>query len=113
MNLPLSTGPPGALKEYAALEHEVFLLFKFLIGTEAEIASSIFYQMVSARTRYAIIASLLDIQHRMTFGRARDHLQRWLGCCDTARNHIIHQHQSGYTIVSVNVPTGEKDPRCG
>lgn len=100
----------AAVKEYAALEREIFLLFKFLMNTEAKVASAIFYQIVSARTRYAIIGSLLDIHHRWTFKRSWNRIERWLGNCDTARNHIIHWYETGFTSVTVDVEgDGETD----
>lgn len=89
----------NALKEYATLEFQLCLLFKAILHVEAEIASAIFYQIINTRTRYAIMGSLLEIRHPDTFAKPWKRLEKWLGPCDTARNHIIHWGQDIRTTV--------------
>jgi hypothetical protein len=88
-----------ALKEYASLEFELCRLLMILLQSEPAVASAIFYQIANTRTRYAIIASLLDIRHKGTFDKAWPRLEKWLVPCDTARNHIIHWGQDERVLI--------------
>jgi hypothetical protein len=95
-----------ALKAYSALEYEIFLLFHFLMGAKIEVTAAVFYQIISTRTRYAIVGSLMDIDHRETWKRSWGKIERWLGMCDTARNHIIHWSPTVMHKITVDLGRG-------
>ncbi|MEC9068167.1 MAG: hypothetical protein VX569_12905 [Pseudomonadota bacterium] len=97
----------AAIKAYAELENELCLLLKRAMAVEAEVASAIFYQISNTRTRYAIIGSILDISHRETWARAWGRIERWLGPCDTARNHIIHWGEESHLVLKMDGKTSE------
>ncbi|MGB3167088.1 MAG: hypothetical protein WBA68_09980, partial [Alteraurantiacibacter sp.] len=89
----------SAMKTYARLEHELCVLVKVIMEIEAEMASAIFYQISNTRTRYAIIGSALDINHRETWKKPWKRIEGWLGPCDTARNHIIQWVECEHTLI--------------
>ena len=92
----------AAMKAYAELEHELCLLLKIAIPVSADVASAIFYQISNTRTRYAIIGSVLDISHRETWSKPWGRIERWLGPCDTARNHIVHWGEESHLVLKMD-----------
>lgn len=90
----------AALKEYASLEHEVSLLFGNLLAVDSAVAAAIFYQITNTRARYAIIGRLISLNADSKW-KTWKNLERWLGSCDTVRNHLIHWFEDHYTAITV------------
>lgn len=93
----------SALKEYSLLEHEVCLLLKSVLEIDYSQSAAIFYQITNTRTRYAIINSLLAIRKEGLW-RAWTGVEKWLGPCDTARNHLIHWFEDEISVVKFEGP---------
>ncbi len=79
-----------ALKQYAELELELVGLLRAILVIDHSIASAIFFQITNTRSRYAIIASILDIKYPDTWKKPWKKLESWLGPIDSARNHLVH-----------------------
>jgi len=100
----------AALKEYARLEFELCLLLRNLLQVDDAKASAIFYAITNTRARYAIIASLIDLGTTPKW-KAWAKIEKWLGPCDSVRNHLVHWFEDEYTLITMETDDDGKPVR--
>lgn len=89
-----------ALKEYAALEHELCKLLRNLLNVSDSVASAIFYQITNTRARYAIIDSLIELNCDGRW-KSWSKIAKWLMPRDGARNSIVHWFEDELIVIGV------------
>lgn len=112
---PLDIARMKALKQYAALEHELCNVLRYSASISYEQAHAIFYNISSTRTRYNIIDDMLSLQSddaRSGMKASWKKISAWLIARDGARNGLVHWQDDFRTIVTL-VPMQEGETVLG
>lgn len=79
-----------AIEAYASLEASLAALLTNLLGVSAQKAEIIFYRVINARSRCAILADLLKTKHGAAYTPFWRALEGQIKYLDGQRNQIIH-----------------------
>ena len=87
-----------AIQSYARLEQSLCGIFGHLAGVTDQIAGIIFFKMVNARSRIAVMERLKRLKHGDAHNLFFNSIMSEAGRLDGVRNHVVHWH----TIQTVN-----------
>jgi hypothetical protein len=82
----------AAIQSYARLEQSLCGMFAYLAGVTDQIAGIIFFKMVNARSRIAVLERLKRLKHGDEFNLYFNSIMAEAGRLDGLRNQLIHWH---------------------
>jgi hypothetical protein len=94
-----------AIQAYAQLESSLSSMFAYLAGVSGQVAGIIFFKMVNARSRIAVLERLKRLKHADAFNLYFNSIMAEAGRLDGQRNKLIHWHR----ILSITAHEGGLD----
>lgn len=94
----------NAIDAYAGLERSLASLFSMLLDIDQDLATLVFYRIVNARSRNAMLQELITRKYGITYKRYWDSMFRFITKLDGKRNEIVHWHIGGIREPSLTHP---------